>query len=91
MKENQIIQGCKKNERKAQKVFVEKFSPYIFTICRRYVIEEFAAQDCLQNSLVQVLMNIKKYEESGSFKGWVSKVTVRKCLEYLRKNKKHNH
>lgn len=91
MEEDQVIQGCKKNERKAQKLFVDNYSAYIYTICRRYVIEEFAAQDCLQNSLVQVLMNISKYKESGSFKAWVSKVTVRKCLEYLRKNKKHNH
>lgn len=91
MEENQIIKGCKKKDRRAQKAFVDQYSGYLYTICRRYVIEDFAAQDCLQTSLVQVLTHIDKYQEVGTFKAWIAKISVRKCLEYIRKNKKHRH
>jgi len=89
LNEKQIIQGCKNGERKAQRAFVDLYSSYMYTICKRYTKDDFAAQDCLQNALVQVLTNIKKYTDQGTFKPWISRVTVTKCLEYLRKNKKH--
>ncbi len=89
MEEGQIIKGCRAGERRAQRAFVDGYSSYMFTICRRYTYDEFSAQDCLQNSLMQVLTHIDKYNETGRFKSWIARVTVTKCLEYIRKNKKH--
>jgi len=61
----------------------------MFTICKRYTREDFSAHDCLQDSLMQVLTHIDKFHETGKFKSWIARITVTKCLEYLRKNKKH--
>jgi len=89
LNEGQIIQGCKNRDRKAQRAFVDLYSSYMFTICRRYTNDEFTAQDCLQDALVQVLTKIDKYNDEGVFKPWVARLTVTKCLEYHRKNKRH--
>jgi len=87
--EREIIHGCVNGLRQAQQQFVQVYSPYLYGICRRYVCDDFTAQDCLQISLLQVLTHISKYDDSGRFKSWIARITVNKCLEYLRKNSKH--
>ncbi len=89
MLENDIIQGCKKQDRKAQKAFVDEYSRYLFGVCRRYINIETQAKDCLQESLLHILTNIKTYEEQGKFKAWIARITVYKCLQSIRKEKKH--
>lgn len=89
MELNQIINGCKKNDRKCQKAFVDQFSPYLFGVCRRYVSDTAKAKDCLQDSLVHILSNINKYEDKGSFKSWAARVTATQCLQLIRREKKH--
>jgi len=89
LKEQDIISGCKTGNRLAQKYFVETYSSYIFTICRRYIKREDVAKDCLQDTLIHVLKKIDKYSEQGRFKSWLSAVTVNKCIEQIRKEKKN--
>lgn len=91
MIESEIILGCKKGDRKAFKAFVDTYSAYMYTICYRYMGDTEIAKDALQESLVQVISNISKYEEQGKFKSWVSSVTVKKCLDQLRKEKRHQY
>jgi|TARA_R110000737_G_scaffold318658_1_gene329600 RNA polymerase sigma factor (sigma-70 family) len=89
LKEILIIQGCKKNDRKCQKAFVDTYSSYLFGVCRRYVSDHDLAKDCLQESLVHILHNINKYEATGSFKSWAARVTATQCLQWIRREKKH--
>ncbi len=49
------------------------------------------AKDALQESLIQVINKIDRYQEQGRFKAWVSSVTVKKCLDLLRKEKRHKY
>ena len=89
MKEILIIQGCKKNDRKCQKAFVDTYSSYLFGVCRRYITDHELAKDCLQESLVHILHNVNKYEATGSFKSWAARVTATQCLQWIRREKKH--
>jgi len=86
---NQIIYGCKNNDRKCQKAFVDQFSPYLFGVCRRYISDPEKAKDCLQESLVHILSKIDKYEARGSFKSWAARVTATQCLQMIRREKRH--
>lgn len=49
------------------------------------------AKDALQESLIQVINKMDRYQEQGRFKAWVSSVTVKKCLDLLRKEKRHKY
>ncbi len=89
MKEHDIISGCKKGNRLAQKYFVETYSKQIYSICRRYIQREDIAKDCLQDTLVHILKKINKYDDRGKFKGWISTVTVNKCIESIRREKRN--
>ena len=89
MTEADIIKGCRKGEERACKALVEAYSGYIYTICRRYVRDEDVAKDCMQEALIQVIRKMDRYEERGKLKSWISTVTVKKCLDIIRKEKRH--
>ena len=88
MEEKHIIRGCKNREQTAYKALVDKYSAYLFAICRRYVPDEEKARDCLQESLIQIINKIDLYEERGKFLAWMSSVTVKKCLDHIRREKR---
>lgn len=89
MLEQEIIQGCRDGNPRAQKALVDTYSRYLFGVCRRYIKEEVVSKDCLQESLLHILTHLDSYEEQGKFKAWMSRITVLKCLQCLRKEKKH--
>lgn len=88
MNEGDIIKGCKNREETAYRAFVDGYSAFLYAICKRYMKDDERARDCLQESLIQIITKIDKYEEQGKFKSWISSVTVKKCLDYLRKEKR---
>ncbi|MDA8693447.1 RNA polymerase sigma factor [Saprospiraceae bacterium] len=89
MTEADIIKGCRKGDERSCKALVQAYSGYVYTICRRYVKDEDVAKDCMQESLIQVIRKIDQYEERGKLKSWISAVTVKKCLDIMRKEKRH--
>ena len=48
------------------------------------------AQDALQDSLMSIVKGVKKLKDHRKFHAWIYQVTRNKCLDMLRKNKKHN-
>lgn len=82
--EIEIIAGCKKEKRRHQKALVDKYAPTLFTVARRYTRDDHTAKDILQEALHLIFKNIKKYEPTGSFQGWMRRIVITSSLKYLR-------
>lgn len=89
MQEREIIEGCRLKNHKAQRAFVDTYSRYLYSICRRYINVESQAKDCLQEAMLHILTHMDSYKEQGKFKAWIARITVLKCLQGIRKEKKH--
>ncbi len=85
MDEQQLIAGCKKGNRLAQRELYDKYAPRMLAVCMRYVNDRETARDLLQEGFIKVFTCIDSYSGLGSFEGWVRKVFVNGALEYLRK------
>ena len=57
----------------------------LMTVCRGFFKDEATAKDVLQEALIQIIFNIEKYQFTGSFKGWMRKITVNTALKMIRK------
>lgn len=88
MSEKELIQGCKQRERTAQKLLFDTYSAKMFGVCKRYVKNTEDAEDVLVEALYKALTKIDKFEEKGSFEGWIRRIVVNEALMHLRK--KHN-
>ena len=83
--EQELVELCKKGNRKAQKAIYDRLAPKMFPLCMRYVGERATAEDVLQEGFVTLFSRIGSYKGEGSFEGWSRKIFVNTALMYLRK------
>ncbi|MGB0839658.1 MAG: RNA polymerase sigma factor [Chitinophagales bacterium] len=88
MTEKELIQACKQNNRKAQRLLYERLAPKMFGVCKRYVRNEADVEDVLLKGFYKVFSNLCQYSYQGSFEGWVRRIMVNESLSFLRQNKK---
>lgn len=86
MNEQQLIEGCRKGNRLAQKELYDTYSRKMMGVCLRYANDRETARDLLQDGFVKIYTSIDSYTGSGSFEGWMRKIFVNCALEYLRKS-----
>jgi RNA polymerase sigma-70 factor (ECF subfamily) len=88
MSEQQIIKGCARHERKAQQLLYDKYSSFLLGICMRYVGDKAEAEDILQDSFLKIFFSIQDFSGTGSFTGWLRKITVNSAITHYHKNLK---
>lgn len=82
--EKKLIAACLKADPKAQRQLYEQFAPGMMAVCFRYTGNYEVAQDLLQDGFVKVYAKLDTFKGEGAFGGWVRRVFVSTCLEYLR-------
>jgi RNA polymerase sigma factor (sigma-70 family) len=83
----ELIKGCKQNERTAMAELFRMLAPQLKGICYRYCGNTFDAEDLLQESFIVIFTRIGDFKGLGSFEGWAKRIAVNTCLNWLRKNK----
>jgi RNA polymerase sigma-70 factor (ECF subfamily) len=56
----------------------------MMSVCWRYVGDKETAKDMLQDGFIKLFLKLDMYAGIGSFAGWVRRIFVTTCLEYLR-------
>ena len=90
MTEEELIEGCRHNDRRAQKILYEKFAPKMFGVCRRYVKTTENAEEVMVEAFCKVFQKIDMYSGQGSFEGWIRRIVVNESLMFLRKKYRFN-
>ena len=82
---NDIINGCKSGERKAQEQLYTYFFDAMMNLCLRYAKSEADAEDILATAFVRVFKSIQQYDvNKASIYSWVHKIVTNCCLAYLK-------
>jgi len=91
LSDRQIIKGCAKHDRKAQKLLYERYSGFLLGICLRYASDRAEAEDILQDSYLKIFFNIDDFSGTGSFTGWLRKVAVNTAITHYHKNLRYRY
>jgi RNA polymerase sigma factor (sigma-70 family) len=83
--ETDLIQGCIKRERSAQKHLYELYSSKMYALSYRYVKDSMDAEDILISAFTKVFDKIEQFKQEGSFEGWIRRIVVNEALTYIRK------
>lgn len=89
MTEEQLIEGCKKEDNNARRCLYEQYARKMFALCYRYVNDYDVAQDVLQDGFLKVYERIHGFMSQGSLEGWMKRVFVNTALDFLRRQKYH--
>lgn len=81
-----LLEGCKKNDRKAQELLYRSLASKMLGVCVRYARDSFEAEDILQAGFVKVFQKIPEFRNEGSFEGWIRRIMVNTAIEVYRKN-----
>jgi len=80
-----ILEGCKTNDRKAQKLLYEQFYAFAMTIAMRYSRDEMDAADIMSHAFVKIFKSIHSYDSSkGSLHAWIKRIVVNEGLDHIR-------
>lgn len=83
--ETDIIEGCRRGNRNAQKLLYERYRIPMYRMCRRYARDDQEAEDFLHDGILKVLQDIGQYRGKGALGGWVRRVVLNVLLQQLRK------
>lgn len=84
---DEIIKGCSKNNPKAQEELYHLYKDVLFVLCLKYSRTEAEAEDILHNAFIDIFINISKFKNSGSFEGWMKRITINKAITNYKKHK----
>ncbi|HLN96656.1 MAG TPA: sigma-70 family RNA polymerase sigma factor [Flavobacterium sp.] len=84
--EEQLVNGCRKGQRDAQRLVYERLAPRLYHTCRRYLKKEEEIEEALADSFYIIFTKIDQLKENAAFEGWARRITINECLRYLRKS-----
>lgn len=86
--ENEIIALAVKNNRQAQQWIYSKYSPKMLSVCRQYIKDLQLAEDVMITAFMKVFVNLERFENRGSFEGWIRRTMINECISFIRVQKK---
>jgi RNA polymerase sigma-70 factor (ECF subfamily) len=84
--DDDLISGCKKNNRKSQEMLYRRYAGAVFRLCLLYENNRDKAKDILQEAFIKVFRNINGFDRKCPLKGWIRKIITNTAIDHYRKN-----
>lgn len=86
----ELVRGCQKNDRLAQKKLYEMFYGRMMAVCLRYAANRDEAAEILNKGFLKVFMTIRSYEPSkGRLDSWIYKIILNTAIDHFRSEFRH--
>ena len=82
--EEELIAGCRKKNRAYQEQLYKMYYSMFLKVCARYAKTMQDAEQLLNDGFLKVFTQMDKFSNTGSFGGWMQRIMVNTCLDYLR-------
>ena len=89
MTEQQLIEGCIKQDRRSQNELYKRYFPLMSSIALRYANGEDEALHRMNGGFLRVLQNIAKYDNQFALATWIRNILVNHLIDEFRKEKKY--
>jgi RNA polymerase sigma-70 factor (ECF subfamily) len=82
--EEELIQKIVQGELSFFEILMRRYNAILYKIARSYGYNHDESQDLMQETHIAAYQNLKKFEARSSYKTWIAKIMVNKCLYKLR-------
>ncbi len=80
-----MLQGCLKNDRRAQELLYKQFYGPMMSICLRYTRNEEDALEVLHNGFLKVFKHLATYDAAkASLYTWIKTIMVNSAIDFIR-------
>lgn len=84
LNEKELLEGCAKGDRAAQKALYERYCRKMIVICQRYAKTTAEAEDILQEGFVKVFGAIKSFRGESALGTWITRIMINTALNSQR-------
>ena len=85
-----ILQGCVKGDRLAQKKLYEKYYSKMMAVCMRYAHSRDEGATILNEGFFKVFSKIATFDiENGNVEAWIYRIMVNTSIDHYRQEVKH--
>jgi RNA polymerase sigma factor (sigma-70 family) len=89
LSEQDLVQGCSRNDRRIQEVLYKQYCSSMLALCRSYTKNEEDAVEVLQDGFLKVFQQIDRFDSSkSSLYTWMRTIMIRTAIDFLRKKNK---
>jgi RNA polymerase sigma-70 factor (ECF subfamily) len=88
-KEKQLIEQCKKGDRKSQLQLYEQLFGLLMGLARRYYRNREDCKAHVNTAFLKILDGLKNYTGSGSFEGYCRRIMTNTLIDEWRKQKNY--
>ena len=83
--EEELLHDVQSGDRSAMRRLYERYAGYAMAIGFRYVPDEDAVRDVVQDSFVKILTSVGQFHflGEGSLKAWISRIVANTAIDYL--------
>ena len=85
--DSQLIKQSLLKNRRAQKRLFDKYAPKMLGLCASYIKDLQQSEEVMLNGFFKVFTKLEQYKNKGSFEGWIRRIMVYECIDFLRKKK----
>lgn len=82
--DEQLIKGCRNQDRKMQQHLYDKYSGSMYAIALRYSKIQSEAEDIIQEAFLKVFKSIGNFRSDSSLGYWIKKIVVNTALNHQR-------
>ncbi len=75
-----------KGDGNAQNELYRRYAPKLWGVCLRYAKNTMSAEDILQEGFIRIFTYLDRFEDKGSFEGWMRRTMVNTAINYYKKN-----
>jgi RNA polymerase sigma-70 factor (ECF subfamily) len=83
LQEEEIIRKIVDGEKALFEVFIRRYNSVLYKIARCYGFNHQDAEDLMQETHVAAYTNLKNFQFRSSYKTWISKILMHKCVYKL--------
>ncbi len=84
----QLLQDCRRKDRKAQFALYKACYSILMSVCMRYKRNKDDAAAVLNEGFLKILNNLDKYDDSTPFEAWIKRIMINTIIDEFRKNRK---
>ena len=84
--DSSFLARLRDQDHQAQKWLYDRYSPLLFSVCRRYLYAREDAEEALVSGMFKIFSQVESFSGQGSFEGWMRRIVANEALMMLRKN-----
>lgn len=80
-----LVSGCVAGDRRCQRELFKRYRQRVLSLVSRSLGPGFDVDDVLQQVFIRIFRSLRGFEERSSLDTWVYRITVKVCMDQLRR------